>query len=272
MKKLFLTLTSLITAGTILTACGSDDDTVTVGVNGSGVPVWEYMKEKAAEEDITIDIVEFADYVRPNQALADGEIDINAFQTVSYFDHFKEQHNLDLVPIGATYLAPMGLYSDKHESPEDIPEGATITIDQEETNQGRALLLLEEAGLIGLADDFEGVGGPEYITENPLGLEFEQIQAAHAPRALPDVDAAVINNGVAREAGFSPLEDAIYIEGATADPYINIIAAQAERQDDETLLRVVELYQQEDVENYLLEAYNQALVPMFVSLEELQDY
>ncbi|UCZ53988.1 MetQ/NlpA family ABC transporter substrate-binding protein [Bacillus shivajii] len=273
MKKLFTTLTSIFTLTILLTACGGDDDTITVGVNGSGIPMWEFVAEKAEAEGINLEIMEFADYVRPNMALADGEIDINAFQTVSYFDNFIEEHNLDLVPIGSTLIAPMGLYSEKYTSYEEIPEGAEIAVPQEETNQGRALLLLEAAGFIELVDDFNGVGGVENIVSNPHDIEIVEIVAAQTPRVLPDVDASVINNGVAVEAGFIPVQDAIFIEDhTTAEPYINIIATQAERADDEVLQTIVELYQQEDTADHIREVYNDSLIPVFVDLDVLKEY
>lgn len=272
MKKVFTAITSIIALSTLLTACGGDENTITVGVNGSGIPVWEYIADKVENEGITIDIMEFDDYVRPNMALADGEIDINAFQTISYFENFINEHSLDLVPIASTYLAPMGMYSEKHPSPNEIPEGGQIAVPQEETNQGRALLLLESAGLIELEEGFDGIGGAENIVSNPLNLEIVEVVAAQTPRVLPDVDASIINNGVAVEAGFTPVQDAIFIEDDTAEPYINIIATQSGREDEEVLQTIVELYQEDDTIEFIRDTYNDSLVPVFISVDELQDY
>jgi D-methionine transport system substrate-binding protein len=234
------------------------------------VPIWDYIKEKAAKEGIEIEIVEFADYVRPNQALADGDIDLNAFQTISYFDSFVKEHDLDLVPIGTTIIAPMGIYSEKHKSVDDIPEGSKIAVPQEATNMGRALLLLQEAGLIKLEKGFEQSQGLEAIKENPKNLEFTPVVAAQTPRVLPDVAASIINNGVAVEAGFVPVDDSIYIEGAESTPYINIIAAQAKDKDNETYQKIVEIYQQDDVAEHIKETYKNSLIPTFVPLSEIQ--
>ncbi|WP_026691670.1 MetQ/NlpA family ABC transporter substrate-binding protein [Alteribacter aurantiacus] len=276
MKKSIATVVSAVSL-TALAACGGgadDENTVTVGVNGSGIPLWEYMADKAAEEGITIEIQEFSDYVRPNMALAEGEVDFNAFQTISYFDNFIEEHNLDLEPIAGTYIAPMGLYSDKYESHEDIPEGATIAVPQEETNQGRALLLLQEAGFIELPEDFDGIGDASDIVENHHDLNIEEVQAAHTPRVIPDVDASVINNGVAVEASLIPVNDAIFIEdddGAAA--YVNILATQAEDADDEVLQRIAELYHEEDTQEFIIELYENSLLPTFIDdMDELRDY
>jgi D-methionine transport system substrate-binding protein len=252
-------------------ASGSEEkEVVKVGVNGSGVPIWDYIKEKAAKEGIEIEIVEFADYVRPNQALADGDIDLNAFQTISYFDSFIKEHDLDLVPIGTTIIAPMGIYSEKHKSVDDIPEGSKIAVPQEATNMGRALLLLQESGLIKLEKGFEQSQGLEAIKENPKNLEITPVVAAQTPRVLPDVAASIINNGVAVEAGFVPVDDSIYIEGAESTPYINIIAAQAKDKDNETYQKIVEIYQQDDVAEHIKKAYKNSLIPTFVPLSDIQ--
>ena len=251
-------------------ASGSGEkEVVKVGVNGSGVPIWEYMKEKAAKEGIDIEIVEFADYVRPNQALADGDIDLNAFQTISYFDSFVKEHNLDLVPIGSTIIAPMGISSEKYKSVEDLPKGSKVAVPQEATNLGRALLLLEEAGLIQLKEGSDQSQGLEAIKENPKNLEFTPVVAAQTPRVLPDVAASIINNGVAVEAGLVPVDDSIYIEGAESKPFINIIAAQEKDKDNKTYKKIVELYQQDDVAEHIKKTYKDSLIPTFVPVSEL---
>ncbi|MFZ0369382.1 MAG: MetQ/NlpA family ABC transporter substrate-binding protein [Halobacillus sp.] len=281
MKKLFILLSLVAAIGTVLAGCSSESSgaessegseekkVVKVGLNGSGVPIWEKIKEKAAKENIEIELVEFSDYVRPNMALADGDIDLNAFQTVSYFDSFIKEHDLDLAPIGTTLIAPMGIYSEKYEDVKNIPEGSTIAIPKEATNMGRALLLLEKAGVIGLPEDFDGNGNLDKIQENPKNLKFEPIVAAQTPRVLPDVAASIINNGVAVEAGFVPVDDAIFIEDDTAQPYINIIAARADETDKEVYQTIVDLYQEEDVAQHIREVYNDSLIPTFVPLEKI---
>jgi D-methionine transport system substrate-binding protein len=265
---LFITLILSGCSGNSASGSG-EEEVVKVGVNGSGVPIWEYMKEKAAKEGIDIEIVEFADYVRPNQALADGDIDLNAFQTISYFDSFVEEHNLDLIPIGSTIIAPMGIYSEKYKSVEDLPKGSTVAVPQEATNLGRALLLLEEAGLIELKEGFDQSQGLEAIKENPKNLEFTPVVAAQTPRVLPDVAASIINNGVAVEAGFIPVDDSIYIEGAESKPFINIIAAQEKDKDNKTYKKIVDLYQQDDVAEHIKKTYKDSLIPTFVPVSEL---
>ncbi|MCA0984268.1 MetQ/NlpA family ABC transporter substrate-binding protein [Halobacillus yeomjeoni] len=274
MNKFIIVITLILAA--VLTGCSQEGEAETkekqvvkVGLNGSGVPIWEKIKEKAAEENIEIELVEFADYVRPNIALADGDIDLNAFQTVSYFDAFIKERNLDLAPVGTTLIAPMGIYSDKYEDVSNIPEGSSIALPKEATNMGRALLLLEKSGLIGLPEDFDGNGSIDKIEENPKNLTFEPIVAAQTPRVLPDVAASIINNGVAVEAGFVPVDDAVFIEDDTAQPYINIIAARADEADKEVYQTIVDLYQEEDVANHIRDVYNDSLIPTFVPLEKI---
>lgn len=275
-KSISLASIAILLFTLILSGCSGDSasgsgekETVKVGVNGSGVPIWEYMKEKAAKEGIEIEIVEFADYVRPNQALADGDIDLNAFQTISYFDSFVEEHNLDLVPIGSTIIAPMGIYSEKYKSVDDLPNGSKVALPQEATNMGRALLLLQEAGLIQLKEGFDQSQGLDAIKENPKKLEFTPVVAAQTPRVLPDVAASIINNGVAVEAGLVPVDDSVYIEGAESKPYINIIAAQEKDKDNKTYKKIVELYQEDDVAEHIKKTYKDSLIPTFVPVSEL---
>lgn len=259
----------LILVTTVISACSSSEEKVKVGISGSDTAVWDFIAEKAEKEDIEIEIVRFSDYVQPNLALAEGSIDINAFQTVAYFDVFIDEHDLDLVPIATTMLAPMALYSEKHTEIEDLPDGATIALDSEASNQGRGLALLEEAGLITLEDDYDGIGDLNKIVDNPKDLKFEQLAAAQTPRVLADVDAAIINNGIAVDAGFSPVDDSIYREDETAIPYVNIIAAKEEDKDNEVYQKIVEIYQTDEVEEVIIEDSGGSRIPTFLPLSEI---
>lgn len=268
MKKLGSLILILLLTG-FLTACSSSTDKVKIGVSGSDTTIWDFVAELAAEEDIEIEIVRFSDYVQPNLALAEGEVDLNAFQTISYFEEFIQEHDLDLVPIGTTVIAPMGLYSEKHDSVEDLPEGATIVLGSEVTNMGRALLLLQDAGLLTLEDDFDGNGALDKIVENPKKLNLELLASGQAPRVLPDVDAAIINNGIAVDAGLYPTEDSIFHEDETALRYLNIIAAKTEDKDNEVYKRIVELHQTDAVKELIIEDSNGNRIPTFIPLSEL---
>lgn len=267
MKKLRILLLLMIL--TVLFVACSKNDTIKVGISGSDTTIWDFVVEQAKDEGIDIEIVRFSDYVQPNLALAEGEIDLNAFQTISYFEAFIKEHDLDLVPIATTVLAPMGLYSEKYDSVEDLPDGATIALANEATNMGRGLLLLQEAGLIKLEDDFDGFGSIDKVIDNPKNIKLEPLVAGQTPRVLPDVDASIINNGIAVDAGLYPLEDAIYHEDETATPYINIIAAQKKDKDNEVLLKIAEIYQTDAVKDLIIEERQGNSIPTFLPLSEI---
>lgn len=264
MKKLLILSLTIFTA-ILLTACGSkvsgnaETVKVKIGVNGSDGAQWPILKEKAAKEGIEIELVEFSDYTLPNNALAQGDIDINAFQHIAFLGQYVKESGNQLVPIGSTILAPMGIYSEKIKDITEFKEGDQIAIPDDPSNQARALRLLESAKLITLADDFGLFGDPSKITENPLNLKIVPITAQQTPRVLPDVAASIINNGIAGQAGFSPSTDAILIEEGANDsihPYVNIIAARAEDKDNKTFKRIVELYQEKDIEKAIEEDTN----------------
>lgn len=275
MKKLLLSII-IFTLAVLGAGCseekatsGKETKEIKLGVSGTDTRIWDFIAKKAEKEGIEIEIVKFSDYVAPNTALAEGELDVNAFQTVSYFDVFIKEHNLDLVPIATTVLAPMGIYSEKYKDIKDIPDGAKIALPNDASNQGRALLLLQEAGLIKLPKDFDANGDLTQVKDNPKNIEFVPMVPAQTPRALPDVAASLINNGIANDAGLSPLKDAIFHESETATPYINIIAVKAEDKDNKTLKRIAELYQEEDTAKFIEKEYEGNLIPTSVPLSKI---
>lgn len=279
MKKYFAILL-LLTTIWALAACGSEstsgrDKTVKVkiGVTGSDGEVWPILKEKAKAEGIEIELVEFSDYTLPNQALANNEIDINSFQHIAFLSQFNQENKTDLTPIGATVIAPMGIYSEKVKDVSEIKEGDKIAIPDDPSNQARALKLLESAGLITLADDFGLFGDRSKIVGNPKNLDILPIVAQQTPRVLPDVAASVINNGVAGQAGFDPVKDPIYLEDAddeNALPYVNIFAARTEDANNETYQKIVELYHEEDVIKAVEADTNGGSIVVDIDKDELQ--
>jgi D-methionine transport system substrate-binding protein len=277
MKKLILILL-VLTLG-MLAACGNKEEAnteegltkVKVGVSGGDTATWDYIVDIAKDQGLDIDLVTFNDYVQPNIALAEGELDANAFQTISYFDEFKTAQSLDLEAIGSTVIAPMAIHSKKHKTLEDLPDGATIALPNEGTNFGRALLLMQEAGLITLTDDFVGIGAMDKIKDNPKSLKIEAVAAGNTPRFLDDVDASIINNNFAIEASLE-LDNALFHESATAKPYINIIAVKTGDSDRPELQKLVEIYHSKEVEDFIIEKYKGSSIPTFVSLEELLNY
>lgn len=265
----------------LLTACGGHTSNainhgetikVKIGVNGSDGVQWPILKEKAKKENIEIELVEFADYTLPNEALAQGDIDMNAFQHIAFLAQYVHESGESIEPIGSTMLAPMGLYSDKIDHVSELKEGDEIAIPDDPSNQARALRLLESADLIKLADDFGIFGDPSEIVENPLNLSIIPMTAQQTPRVLPDVAGSVINNGIAGQAGFSPDTDPIFKEEGADErnhPYVNIIAVRGGDKENKTYKRIVELYQESDIEEAIRKDTNNGSFLVKLTQEQL---
>jgi D-methionine transport system substrate-binding protein len=262
-----LTLLAVVTVF-VLSACGQqaaseENQTVTIGVVGEKNEPWEYVQEELAEEGINIELVKFSDYSTPNRALADGEIDMSSFQTKIFMEEFNEESGNHLTPIGDTVLAPLGIYSSKVEDVSEVKEGDTIGIPNDGSNEGRALRLLQEAGLIEVdpAKGYYPVVAD--ITENPLNLEIKTLDSSQTARSLDDLTLSVVNNGMAVDAGFVPTEDAIYLEAVSeeSDPYVNAIVVQEEDQDNELYLQIVDAYQTEGTKKVIEETSKGSSIP-----------
>jgi len=272
MKKILLTALTALSAFT-LAACGDDKEVVKIGVNGADGAQWPILEEKLEKEGIDIELIEFADYTLPNNALAQGEVDLNAFQHISFLASYVNESGNELIPLGSTVFAPLGLYSEKIKDVGEIKEGDKIAIPDDPSNQARALRLLESAGFIELADDFGLFGDPTKITANKLNLDIIPMTAQQTPHVLPDVVAAIINNGIAGQAGLNPGEDPIYREIAedeNAYPYVNIIAARAEDKDNEVYKKIIELYHTEEIEKAIQEDTNGGQFMTILTDEELE--
>ena len=206
MKKLFTILAAIMVAMLALTGCGGTDqkaaqDTKVLKVGATAVPhaeILEQVKDDLAKEGIDLQIVEFSDYVQPNLATNDKELDANYFQHIPYLDNFVEEHpEVKLVNAGGIHIEPMGIYSKKVKDLKDLAEGASVAIPNDPTNGGRALALLEKAGLIKLKDGVGIKATVQDIVDNPKNLKVQELEAAQVPRTLDDVDAAVINSNFA---------------------------------------------------------------------------
>ena len=224
--------------------------------------ILEYVKPLLAEKGITLEIVEFTDYVTPNLALNDGSIDANFFQHQPYLDNFNKEHNLDLITVAKIHVEPFGLYSEKISSIDELSAGALIAIPNDPTNEGRSLLLLANKGFISLEAENELEATPYDIVDNPKNLVFRELEAAQLPRVLPDVTAAFINTNYALEAGLNPLEDALIIEGSES-PYANVLAIKRENTEKEEIKTLVEVLTSDSVREFILDKYQGAVVPVF---------
>ncbi|MFJ3386556.1 MetQ/NlpA family ABC transporter substrate-binding protein [Lysinibacillus sp. NPDC086135] len=254
----------------LLVACAkaNEKETVKVGIRSSEFETWEYIKEQAAKEDISLDLVTFSAQYDPNQALAEGEVDINAFQHVAYLNLFNTNNKTDLQAIGTTIMAPIGLYSKKYKTLDEMKEGAKIAVPKDPSNWGRALLLLQEYGLLTVTDSFDGNGGEDRIKDNPKKLNILPVDGATTPRVMEDADFAVINNGIAVEAGLL-LKDAIIHENETAKPFLNVIVARPGDKDNKTLKKIVDIYQREETANFIKDISNGNYIPVKMPLDEL---
>jgi len=210
--------------------------------------------EDLAAEGITLKVIEFTDYVTPNDAVESGDIDANYFQHIPYLESFNTEKGYHLVNAGGIHVEPFAVYSNKVKSLSDLKKKATVAIPNDPTNEGRALLLLQEAGLITLKDGAGLTATPLDVKKNPLKLKFREIEAASLPRTLNDVDAAVINGNYAIPAGLSAAKDGLFVEGSSS-PYVNIIAVKAGNENKAEIKALVKALQSDKVKNYISEKY-----------------
>jgi len=241
---------------------------VTVKVGASVTPHAEILKAlqpEAEKQGIKIEIVEFTDYVQPNLALAEGDLDANYFQHLPYLTTFAADHKLDLVNAGAIHLEPLGFYSTKLKSIDELKDGATISIPDDATNGGRALKLLADQGLIELK---EGVGveaTDKDVVKNPKNLKIEMLSAEYLARSLEDVEAAVINTNYYLEAQKNLKVDATVLarESAEGNPFANIVAVRKGDESRPELKKLLDLLQSETAANFINEKYEGAVIPAF---------
>ncbi|WP_347299794.1 MetQ/NlpA family ABC transporter substrate-binding protein [Dolosigranulum savutiense] len=226
----------------------ADSGPIKIGVVGEDNDVWEHVQDKLAQDGITIEIVTFSDYNQPNKALAEKEIDLNSFQHKIYLDNYNEEHGTDIVPLADTFIAPLGIYSEKITDISEIKDGDKVSIPNDVTNGGRALLLLQTAGLIEVDPAAGHTPTLDDITDNPHNLEITELDASQTARSLSDVTIALINSGMAVDAGYIPTEDAIFLEPVdeSSDPYVNIIAANNGDNRD-VFQKIIDAFQTDDV-------------------------
>jgi D-methionine transport system substrate-binding protein len=268
MKKLMgLTLFSAMLI--LLAACGGgasegealSEEKIVVGVtSGPHEQIVEKVQELAKEEGLDIEIKPFSDYVMPNVALSEGEIDINSFQTEPFFDHMNEERGLGLVKVADTVTFPMGIYSEDVKDVNDLEKGAKIGLPSDPTNSGRALMLFAQAGMITLQEDAGIDATVKDIDENDKDFEFAELDPAQIARQLRELDAAAINTNFAMDAGFTPAKDAIFMEGKDS-PFANLIAVREENKNDPVVQKFIDLYRSDEVKEYIDEEFSGSVIP-----------
>lgn|SRR5690554_280131 len=237
----------------------------TIKVGATPVPHAEILNllvPVLAEEGITLEVIEFTDYVRPNLALQDGDLDANFFQHVPYLEGFNLDHGTNIVSLIGIHVEPLGIFSKKISDLSELEQGATIAIPNDATNGGRALLLLQTAELIKL-DPEAGIDPTVFdITENELNIRFYELEAAQLARSLDDTTISVINGNYALQANLVPTKDAIFLEGAES-PYVNILAVRADDTENPVLAKLVTALQSDLVKDFILDEYDGSVVPVF---------
>lgn len=242
----------------------TENKTLKMGVVGSNNEYWTPVIEKLAAEGITLELVVFTDYALPNRALNDGELDLNSFQHYAYLDKEVADMNYEIEALGNTIIAPLGIYSKKITSLDELKDGDKIAVPQDATNGGRSLKILEAAGLIKVDPAAGYTPEVKDITENKLNLEIIQVEASQTASLLPDVAAGFINGAHAVDNGYNPSKDAIYVETVVEgsdNPYINIIAVRSADKTNPDYLKVLEAFQTEEVAEVLTTVYKGAYAP-----------
>jgi len=230
---------------------------VTAGVHAE---IMEVVKRAAERSGLKIQIVEFTDYIQPNAALDQGELDANSYQHQPFLDQQIKDRQYKLVAIGKTIIAPIGLYSKRIKSLAQLPEAGKLAIPNDPSNAGRVLVLLEKLGVIRLKPGTGVKGTVLDIADNPKHLKFAELEAAQLPRSLEDVDAAAINTNYAVSAGLIPARDAIALEDAKS-PYANLLVVRTRDKDHPALQRLVQAYHQPEVKAFIEAKYNRSLIP-----------
>ncbi len=266
MKKIVLVMLVISLVFSAFAFGAKEDDLSVLKVGATPVPHAEMLNlviDNMAEQGITLEVIEFTDYVTPNEAVESGEIHANFFQHAPYMDTFNTERGFNLVNAGGIHIEPIAIYSKKIGKLADLEDGATVAVPNDPTNEGRALLLLESAGLIELKANAGIEATPYDIAKNPKNLKFHEIEAASLPRVLDDVDIAIINGNYALPAGLSAAKDGLFVEGADS-PYVNIISVKAGMEKDERIVALVQALQSQEIANYITKSFpNGEVVKVF---------
>ena len=274
MKKILVVALSALLCLGVMAGCGGDnkpaDDgqLVKLKVGASPTPHAEILaqvKEDLKAQGVDLEIVEYTDYVQPNLAVESGDLDANFFQHKPYMDDFNEEQGTHLVSVASIHYEPMGVYAGKTASLDALPDGAKVAVPNDTTNEARALLLLQDLGIIKLKEDAGLTATKLDVVENPKNIELIEAEAAQLPRSLPDVDITVINGNYAIQGGLK-VSDALAAEdkdALAATTFANIITVKEGREEDEAIVKLINALQSEKIKTYIEDSYEGAALPVF---------
>lgn len=266
--RIVVALVLVLSSVSLLAGCGGERDaanapsaektSVKVGVTpGPHAEIMEVVKKKAAEDGLAIELVEFSDYIQPNVALQNGEIDVNSYQHQPFLDAQVKDRGYSIETIAKTVVFPMGVYSKKINALSEVRDGAIVAIPNDPSNGGRALIILEKAGLIKLKENAGLDATAADIAENPKRLAVKELEAAQVPLSLGDVDFAVINTNYAVPAGLVPTKDALYMEDGDS-PYANILVVRSQEKDNAAYQKLIKAYHSDEVKQFIDEHFKGA--------------
>ena len=262
-KLLSLTLAGVISTSLLVGCSSASGEDKTIKVGASPTPhaeILEVAKPLLEKQGYSLEVVEFDDYVLPNTSLAEGDLDANYFQHIPYLEQMNSEKDLKLTYTAKVHIEPMGIYSEKHDSLDDLAEGAKIAVPNDATNEARALQLLAKNGIIEVADK-ELITAKD-ITKNPKNVKIVEVDAASVPSSLADVDFAVINTNYALNVDLNPTKDALAIESSDS-PYVNILACREDNKDSEKVKALTEALNSDEVKSFIEEKYDGSIVPTF---------
>jgi D-methionine transport system substrate-binding protein len=267
MKKT-LFRSALLAATFVLAACGrsgGEAGSERLTVAATAVPhaeILEVVKPILEKEGLQLDVRVFNDYVQPNDQVAQKQIDVNYFQTEPYLDAYNRDRGSQLVTIVGVHIEPFGAYSRRYKSLADLPQGAEVAIPNDPSNNSRALILLDKAGVIKLKDPTNALSTQRDIVENPKQLKFRELDSAMLPRVLEQVDLAMINTNYALDAGLNPTQDALVIESKDS-PYVNFLVGRPDNKDDPRVQKLAKALTSPEVKAFIEQKYHGAVLPAF---------
>ena len=264
-KKSLTVIAAMVSMLLLAAGCGGTAETekeIRLGATaGPHAEVAEAVAREAGKHGIKVKVVEFSDYVTPNQALADGDLELDSYQHEPFLRNFNKEKGTDLSPIGTTILMRMGIYSDKVHDVASVPEGAKVAIPNDPTNGGRGLVLLEKAGLIKLREGAGFKATVQDVVENPRHLQFVELEAAQLPRSLSDVDIAAITMNYVMSGGLDVEKQGIFLEDKSEPLAVMVLAARTKDKDKPEYRKIAEIFHSDAVKEFIAEQYKGTIVP-----------